>query len=55
MACHTDILTKQVNPWYFWFAIILFAEDIQGVSKKTPVSGKMAITSLWKVLGAKVG
>ena len=28
---------------------------IQGVSKKTPVSGKMAITSLWKDLGAKVG
>ena len=24
---------------------------IQGVSKKTPVSGNMAKTSLWKVLG----
>ena len=32
MACHTDILTKQVNSWYFWFAINLFAEDIYGLA-----------------------
>ena len=33
--------------------INLYISYIQGVSKKTPVSGKMAITSLWKVLKRK--
>ena len=27
---------------------------VQGVPKKTPVSGKMAISPLWKELGEKV-
>ena len=34
--------------------LIKYFRYIQGVPKKTPVSGKMAISPLWKELGEKV-
>ena len=34
---------------------VIVSDKDTGCLKKKPVSGKMAITSLWKELGAKVG